>query len=668
MEKSTQNHPFGKAEILLKFTQNDEIEFFDEPLKKIFQHPHVVNRQIVAFSTIGSYRRGKSFFLDYCLRFLYANYQSINFPNNQLSNKKNWMGLPDEPLTGFSWRAGFARDTSGILIWNDVFLYTVPNTGENIAIIVMDTQGLFDNQTTVVNNSRIFALGSLFSSIQVLNLNGVVEENQLQYLQFATEYAKLAMKENENFGKPFQNLMFLIRDWAYITDYTYGIEGGEGYMKRFLGETSSNKEIKSVREHIHNSFENLGCFLLPYPGEFVSGRSGQYDGNWRLMKPEFKIELEILIQYLLSPNRLIVKKINGMTLNGAKYLEFMRIYLNIFKSTDLPKPKTLLEASIEVQMNSIADECFHKYIEQISLQKIDNLNDIYNVHRQCKILAFNLFKNSKKISNFKYEIKYKEILDERIEEFYTNWSEKEADKLRKEQEKIRIEQEKFRKAQEEERERKFNEKLEAERKQTEILFQMMQNQMKNEQIKIDERIAIEESRKERERLEELIGEFDPLAEKFFGLSAGPIVKAGVQMSANDAVFTGINLGDSVVKVGIEADNSEVFTGLNVGSAAKLGVNASSEDKELFGGLDVAGNKIGASVGFDKGVSAGVELGPVGKVGAGVSFDKGVAAGVELGPVGKVGFGIKKTDSNAVRVGLDLGFLGNVGINFPKFKK
>ena len=101
------------------------------------------------------------------------------------------------------------------LVWNDVFLHTDEVTGEKIAIIIIDTQGLFDNETTTTNNSRIFALGTLISSIQVLNLSNVIQEDQLQYLQFATEFAKFASKNNQGSAeKSFQNLLFLIRDWV----------------------------------------------------------------------------------------------------------------------------------------------------------------------------------------------------------------------------------------------------------------------------------------------------------------------------------------------------------------------------------------------------------------------------------------------------------------------
>jgi atlastin len=89
-------------------------------------------------------------------------------------------------LKGFSWRGGASRDTTGVVIWSDVFLLDHKDDKtkkiEKLAVILMDTQGLFDTKTSPTDNSRIFALGTLISSVQIFNLNDVIQENQLEYL------------------------------------------------------------------------------------------------------------------------------------------------------------------------------------------------------------------------------------------------------------------------------------------------------------------------------------------------------------------------------------------------------------------------------------------------------------------------------------------------------
>lgn len=60
------------------------MEIFENNGKKIFRNKYetidsillqtnVKDRKVVIMSIIGEYRKGKSFFLDFCLRFMYAN-------------------------------------------------------------------------------------------------------------------------------------------------------------------------------------------------------------------------------------------------------------------------------------------------------------------------------------------------------------------------------------------------------------------------------------------------------------------------------------------------------------------------------------------------------------------------------------------------------------------
>jgi hypothetical protein len=43
----------------------------------------------------------------------------------------DWLGDEDTPLEGFSWRGGSERDTTGILMWSEVFVVDLPS-GEKV--------------------------------------------------------------------------------------------------------------------------------------------------------------------------------------------------------------------------------------------------------------------------------------------------------------------------------------------------------------------------------------------------------------------------------------------------------------------------------------------------------------------------------------------------------
>lgn len=73
IESNSMDHSYGRPLNIMSFTANQTIVVDDKAIEKIFLHPKVVDRKIVVVSIVGALRKGKSFFLDYCLRFMYAN-------------------------------------------------------------------------------------------------------------------------------------------------------------------------------------------------------------------------------------------------------------------------------------------------------------------------------------------------------------------------------------------------------------------------------------------------------------------------------------------------------------------------------------------------------------------------------------------------------------------
>jgi atlastin len=79
------------------------------------------------------------------------------------------------------------RNTTGIVFWSDVFLYDSP-AGEKYAILLIDTQGLFDHDTLPAINSKIFSFTTLISSFQIFNLESMIQEDHLEYLQVINKF------------------------------------------------------------------------------------------------------------------------------------------------------------------------------------------------------------------------------------------------------------------------------------------------------------------------------------------------------------------------------------------------------------------------------------------------------------------------------------------------
>ena len=92
------------------------------------------------------------------------------------------MNDPQNPLHEFTLHFNAEKKTTGLMIWSDVFLQDSDN-GDNIAIILTATQGMFDSKNTTIDNLRIISLSTLISSMQIFNLSNKIQEDKLQYLQ-----------------------------------------------------------------------------------------------------------------------------------------------------------------------------------------------------------------------------------------------------------------------------------------------------------------------------------------------------------------------------------------------------------------------------------------------------------------------------------------------------
>uniref|UniRef100_A0A8D8YFY6 Atlastin n=1 Tax=Cacopsylla melanoneura TaxID=428564 RepID=A0A8D8YFY6_9HEMI len=334
--KLSSSEQYGAIQIV-KSEEKHKFILDHEALERILLQDHIKDKHVVVVSVAGAFRKGKSFLLDFLLR--YMNFTYIEeVPNG------DWMGPNDVPLEGFSWRGGSERDTTGILMWSHVYLATL-TTGEKAAVVLLDTQGTFDSESTVRDCATVFALSTMLSSIQIYNLSQNIQEDDLQHLQLFTEYGRLALADTGT--KPFQRLQFLVRDWSFPYEADYGEEGGRKILERRLQiSEKQHAELQSLREHIKSCFSEISCFLMPHPGLKVA-TNPKFDGRLKDIEPDFKESLSQLVPILLAPENLLLKEISGVQVKAKDLVQYFKSYLNLFSGDELPEPKSMLVATAE---------------------------------------------------------------------------------------------------------------------------------------------------------------------------------------------------------------------------------------------------------------------------------------------------------------------------------
>ncbi|XP_041958912.1 atlastin-2 isoform X2 [Alosa alosa] len=391
----------------------DDHEFvLDEvTLERILLQENIRDLNVVVVSVAGAFRKGKSFLLDFMLRYMY----------NQKSDF--WLGGNDEPLTGFSWRGGCERETTGILAWSEVFVVEKPD-GNKVAVLLIDTQGAFDSQSTIKDCATLFALSTMISSVQVYNLSQNVQEDDLQHLQLFTEYGRLAMEEV--YLKPFQSLVFLIRDWSYPYEHAYGLEGGKTFLeKRLQVKQNQHEELQNVRKHIHSCFSNISCFLLPHPGLKVA-TNPNFDGRLNDIDHEFKKELINLVPLLLAPENLVEKEISGSKVTCRDLVQYFKAYMKIYQGEELPHPKSMLQATAEANNLAAiagAKDTYNKNMEQVCGGDKPYIapTDLEHRHAKYKQDSVQQFRSVKKMGGEDFCRRYQEQLEAELDEAYANF-------------------------------------------------------------------------------------------------------------------------------------------------------------------------------------------------------------------------------------------------------
>ncbi|XP_018527332.1 atlastin-2 isoform X1 [Lates calcarifer] len=399
-------------QIVLANEDEHSFELDAAALEKILLQDHVKDLNVVVVSVAGAFRKGKSFLLDFMLRYMH----------NQQSEP--WIGGDDEPLTGFTWRGGCERETTGIQIWSEVFVVDKPD-GSKVAVLLVDTQGAFDSQSTIKDCATVFALSTMTSSVQVYNLSQNIQEDDLQHLQLFTEYGRLAMEEI--YLKPFQSLMFLIRDWSYPYEHDYGLEGGNTFLERRLQvKQNQHEELQNVRKHIHSCFSNIGCFLLPHPGLKVA-TNPYFDGRLRDIDGDFKRELAKLVPLLLAPDRLVEKEIGGNKVTCRDLLEYFKAYIKIYQGEELPHPKSMLQATAEANnLTAVAGakDMYSKSMEQVCGGDKPYIApaDLERCHGEFREHSVRYFRSVKKMGGEEFCQRYQNQLESELDEAFTNFS------------------------------------------------------------------------------------------------------------------------------------------------------------------------------------------------------------------------------------------------------
>jgi atlastin len=342
----------GDAEVNYKFT------LVEENLRSVLEKvPPGMHVSVV--SVVGAFRTGKSFLLSLLLRFLRSEAgEGVDWVraggDSILDGNANLGEVDEQHSHSFEWRGGEKRMTTGIWMWSEPFVREIEND-RKVAVLLVDTQGMFDNETSMALTACIFGLTTLISSHLVYNVEKRIQEDHLQQLALFSEYGRMALAHDAEKGadgeggapreRPFQQLEFLVRDWQNFDDdddISKMRRGMDDYLKEVIRDRGI-ADLRDTREQITSCFEKISCFGLCHPGSRVTKKT--YNGSVDDIEDLF-LQLVDAFARQLFDDMLEPKRIHGRQLTAPELLTYVITYVELFRDgAKFPEAKTMLEAT-----------------------------------------------------------------------------------------------------------------------------------------------------------------------------------------------------------------------------------------------------------------------------------------------------------------------------------
>lgn len=256
----------------------------------------------------------------------------------------------------------------------------------------------------------------------------MIQEDNLQHLALFSEYARAAMankQENEG-GKPFQHVEFLVRDWQHFEeeeDFDEMVKEMEGVLEKVM-QNRDAKDLQETRDQINLCFEDISCYGLPHPGFAVTKRS--YNGEVDKIENHF---LELLGRYCprvfdnLSP-----KIIHGRELTGEELTTYIESYAKLFASgASFPEASTMLEATAaanNTNATNLAIKSYEQHMDRIAGPQCSNYmksEELKEDHRRYFHEAMEVFESVANFGSKKTIEKSKRDLMDRIDREYETY-------------------------------------------------------------------------------------------------------------------------------------------------------------------------------------------------------------------------------------------------------
>lgn len=269
-------------------------------------------------------------------------------------------GLRDQE--GFAWRPGPERCTEGIWMWSTPLVVVRPD-GRRVAIVLMDTQGAWDDTLTKHQSATLFGLTALLSSRLIYNVQNNIQEDKLESLDYFMAFAHAACADLPDGVGHFGHLDILVRDWVNYEDgsSTAGCRATmREHLLAHLDAEGVSAEARARAARLRRVFGGVGCFGLVHPGLRATkpgfeGALADVDADFFHLLGEYAAGIFGCSGALSGTSVNSPSRLSGRELRVRHFGDTVRHFATAFRDTEATAVG-LRDALVRVELHEVHDE------------------------------------------------------------------------------------------------------------------------------------------------------------------------------------------------------------------------------------------------------------------------------------------------------------------------
>ncbi|GMF18798.1 unnamed protein product [Phytophthora lilii] len=254
--------------------------------------------------------------------------------------------------------------TKGVWIWGQPVASTnFKHLSKDTTVLFMDTEGLGSTQRSQTQDTRIFALALLLSSMFIYNSRGVIDASAIEDLSLVVNLTKYiqakahAEEDGSDLSMFFPDFLWVVRDFTLQLEEEGRKVTSREYFESALKQqpplTDEIVQKNKIRSLLSTFFPSRDCVTMVRPLTDEALLRDLIRQPYESLRPEFREQMDVLKKKLAT--ELKPKTMMSKVLNGAMLVSLTENYVAAFNSGSSPVISSVWDRVLESQCDEALD-------------------------------------------------------------------------------------------------------------------------------------------------------------------------------------------------------------------------------------------------------------------------------------------------------------------------